>query len=256
MTSYRNKQDNNNLIKNFEELKNSMIGTIEIGINKSNFDNYKRNYQRLQSLLAEIMSVSSLLFEIGIQISNILGDKKMSIDIMDYILNKNLIDRFKNHNAIKLFGRKIKKEESTNRKINLQIIENSNNKDDLAQVDESKINKSDNNMIKNIGEIEENNIILKKINYFHILKSFFCFKDKRSELINYYHNIISNNMSVEKMLERFYILDNINNNLTHEKKEKKLIKKIKSFKEKDKNGYIISKEIKKENNLYDNKNDN
>ena len=88
MTSYRSKQDNNNLIKNFEELKNSMIGTIEIGINKSNFDNYKRTYQRFQSLLAEIMSISSLLFEIEIQISNILGDKKMSIDIMDYILNK------------------------------------------------------------------------------------------------------------------------------------------------------------------------
>ena len=138
----------------------------------------------------------------------------------------------------------------------MQIIENSNNKDDLAKLDESKINKSNNNMIKNIGELEENNIILKKINYFHILKSFFCFKDKRSELINYYHNIVSSNMSFEKILERFYILDNINNNLNHEKKEKKLIKKIKSFKEKDKNGYIISKEIKKENNLYDNKNDN
>ena len=154
---------------------------------------------------------------------------------------------------INLFGRKNKKGESTNRKINLQIIENSNNKHDLAQVDESKINKSDNNMIKNIGEIEENNIILKKINYFHILKSFFCFKDKRSELINYYHNIVSSNMSFEKILERFYILDNINNNLNHEKKEKKLIKKIKSFKEKDKNAHIISKEIKKEYNLYDKK---
>ena len=41
------------------------IGDIEISLNKSNYDNYKRTYQRLQSLLAEIMSVISLLFEIG-----------------------------------------------------------------------------------------------------------------------------------------------------------------------------------------------
>jgi len=53
-----------------------MIGTIEFGINKSNFDNYKRSYQRLQSLLAEIISVINLLFEVGRQISNILGGKK------------------------------------------------------------------------------------------------------------------------------------------------------------------------------------
>ena len=47
ITSYRNKQNKKDLTKNFEEIKDSMIGTIEFGINKSNFDNYRRNYQKL-----------------------------------------------------------------------------------------------------------------------------------------------------------------------------------------------------------------
>lgn len=124
MTSYRNKRDNNKLIHNFEEVNNSnsIIGTIEVAINKSNFDNYKRTYQRLQSLLAEIMSVCSLLFEIGIQISNIIGDKKMSIDIMDYILNKKVIDNIKNHNTIKLYGIKNEIEKNLKKKLILILL--------------------------------------------------------------------------------------------------------------------------------------
>ena len=76
ITSYRSKQGINDFTSNFEEVRDSMIGTIEIGINKSNFDNYKRSYQKLQSLLAEITSVINLLFEIGRQISNFIGGKK------------------------------------------------------------------------------------------------------------------------------------------------------------------------------------
>ena len=48
-------------------------------MNKSNYDNYKRTYKKFQSLLAEIMSVISLLFEIGGQISSIFCEKNMSI---------------------------------------------------------------------------------------------------------------------------------------------------------------------------------
>jgi len=89
INSYRYKQNNLEIAKNFEEFKHSMIGIIGFGINKSNFDNYKRSYQKLQSLLAEIMSVINLLLEIGRQMSNILCNKKMSLKIIEYLINKN-----------------------------------------------------------------------------------------------------------------------------------------------------------------------
>jgi hypothetical protein len=56
----------------------SILGSISIEINQSHFDHYIRSYQKLQSLLAEIMSVISILFEIGKKISIILCNKKMS----------------------------------------------------------------------------------------------------------------------------------------------------------------------------------
>ena len=262
MTSYRNKRDNNKLIQNFEEVNNSnsIIGTIEVAINKSNFDNYKRTYQRLQSLLAEVMSVCSLLFEIGIQISNIIGDKKMSIDIMDYILNKKVIDNIKNHNTIKLYGIKneieknLKKKNNTNiidkEKINSNIIDKESNKDDFIIDEESKTSKSNIKMIK-AKEIEEKDKILKKINYFDFLKSFLCFKDKRTELINYYHYMICQDISVEKILEIFYILDNLYKTFIHDKKERAVKKEKKLFKGKGKINKKILPKIKKEHNLND-----
>ena len=106
MTSYINKQNNKDITNNFEELRDSMIGTIEFGINKSNFDNYKRSYQRLQSLLAEITSVINLLLEVGRQIVNFLGGKKMSLSIIDYLVNKDTLHTRKYANKIILIKKK------------------------------------------------------------------------------------------------------------------------------------------------------
>ncbi len=66
------------------------------------------------------------------------------------------------------------------------------------------------NHYKTNKSIAYNNQI-KKINYFHILKSYLCFKDEKSKNINAFHTIINENMSVEKILERFYNLENIYN---------------------------------------------
>ena len=41
------------------------IGVITFGMNKSNYDYYQRTYKRIQALLAEIMSIISLILEIG-----------------------------------------------------------------------------------------------------------------------------------------------------------------------------------------------
>ena len=88
MVSYRNSYEGYRLNTNFEETNISIIGAIVFVIDQSNFDSYKRTYQRLQSLLAEVMSVVNLLIEIARQISNILCNKNMNKDIIEYLFNK------------------------------------------------------------------------------------------------------------------------------------------------------------------------
>ena len=69
-----------------EELKK---GTIMIEISKINFDFYRRSYARLQSFLAEVMTVINLILGIGETICHILLEKKMSKDIVTYLIKKN-----------------------------------------------------------------------------------------------------------------------------------------------------------------------
>ena len=54
-----------NLKNDFIQYNYSNIGTITLSLNKSNYDYYRRTYKKLQALLAEIMSIVSLLFQIG-----------------------------------------------------------------------------------------------------------------------------------------------------------------------------------------------
>ena len=82
MTSYRSKYFNYNISSDINQ-----IGTISFQVNKSNYDHYKRSYQRLQSLLPEILSLINLVLEITRQISNYIGKKVMSKDIMTSFLD-------------------------------------------------------------------------------------------------------------------------------------------------------------------------
>ena len=267
MTSYRNKQNNKDITNNFEELRDSMIGTIEFGINKSNFDNYKRSFQRLQSLLAEITSVINLLLEVGRQIVNFLGGKKMSLSIIDYLVNKDTLHTRKYANKIILI--KNKNNESP-RKVKSEIFDNSNNLDNTNNLNNSiknnkiKLSGNNNKISKNkIDKENNNNKSLKEIKFPHIIKSFLCFKDEKSQFINSCCNIITKDISIERILERFYNLEKINYYLSNEEKRKLKHIKNKKFLEIDKkideiNGEIeIAKEEKSENkNLIKNLNFN
>ena len=258
ITSYRNKQNKKDLTKNFEEIKDSMIGTIEFGINKSNFDNYKRNYQKLQSLLAEIMSVINLFFEVGRQISNFIGGKKMSLSILEYLVNKDALDINKSSNKIVLI--KDKNNESSTRKKKSEIFDNLNNLDNSTKNNKIKLIRNKNKISK-INTINEKNKILKKINFLDIIKSFLCFKDKKSQFINVCYNIIRQDMSIERILERFYNIEKKNYYLSNEEKRKiKTIKNkkiLKIDKKIDEMNDEIAKEEKSENkNLIPNLNFN
>ena len=215
MSANTNTEEGYNLQKNLKDLKFSNIGKISLLMNQSNFDSYKRKYQRLQSLLAEIMSVASLLFEIAKQISNIFGYKRMTKDIFDILLNKNKEKIFNEQNQehINLFINKEIKEINSER-------EKANNNDDgksnsnipyLSKKDVKNEIKLNSNIINNNSEIKENNVIddsIKSINYFHILKSFLCFKDKKTKIINFCYDFIKKDMCIERILDRFYNLEN------------------------------------------------
>ena len=197
--------------------KDNLIGSIKIEINQSNFDNYKRSYKKFQALLAEIMSVISLLLEIGRQISIILCDKKMSKDIIFNLINNNNESNMKKQlslpNAkISLFNTEHKKLNIINeRRTNRSSIKNSvkfniekSYEDKLYKENKTKSYGLDNEKNNNQNYINKVN---KKINYLLIIKSFFCFNDKKTKLIDLCYNIVREDISIERIFERFYNLE-------------------------------------------------
>lgn len=77
------------------------------------------------------MSVVNLLFEIGKQLSNLLGDRKMSLNIIEYLINKNALYTKKNRKKISVM--KDKSKDSSIRKINSEILDKSNNRQFLEK---------------------------------------------------------------------------------------------------------------------------
>ena len=251
MIFYKSIQDNYDLKYDLETLNSSRIGTITFGINKLYFDNYKRSYQKLQSLLAEVMSVISLLIEIGQILSSILCEKKMSTDIIDNLLNEEKPFETNNNNIKNIFEENKTNELFKEKKLFHESVVNINeNNTDLKDNNIEENNsetKKDYNISKNNIEINRRNKILKKINYFHIIKSFFCFKDKRTKLIDLCHDIITEDMSVERILKRFYNLELLYQKFSNEESNQNDINKIKNFKEINDNIDKINNNLKKEN---------
>ena len=87
--------------------------------------------------------------------------------------------------------------------------------------DNNNININENNKIK---KVIDNNKELKKINYFHILISYLCFKNKKTEIINLCDDIITEDLSVERILRRLYNLERLYPDffLNEEKEETKI----------------------------------
>ena len=192
MTYLKNNQENYNLEKDFIKKNSSKIGTIRFTLNKSNYDFYRRNYKKIPTLLAEIMSLISLMFEIGRQILSFLNEKKMSVDLIRTLFNiekKSRKYKFNNYNdRIKIVPEKMNNSFKLSEKNSIYI----------------KTSESINDEFEN-----KNEIILKKINVFHIIKNFFCCNGLKDKLISLIHEIIKKDMSVETILERFYNLGRI-----------------------------------------------
>ena len=255
MTFSKNIKNNSNLQKNFINSNSSTIGKIIIEINQSHFDNYKRIYSRFQSLLAEIMSVINLLFEVGSKIVTFLCQKKMSKDIMRNLLNENKIHK---KNEISNNTERLNKSFELNKLVSSQTniamketINKNNNTHQIVKSPDNQLNLSINYLKKNKSTSISINDVFKKLNYISIFKSYFCFKDKKAKLINLCHNFIIEDISVEKILKRLYNLENYCKcNINDEK-----YNNFKQVKFKKINKYIsdINNQIEIEFNLKDKK---
>ena len=234
--SFTNLDYFHNLLNNYD-FKNDSIGSINIIIDNF-FDHYKRSYKKIQTLLTEVMSVINLLFGIGQIICKILLTKKMSKDIVRNILKEN--ENINEINEYRLFSEQNKK----SKKIFKDILKNniySERKDinQQSKIEKQKIYKKI--KLKTKDDIIKNNDmnlkLLKKLSYWNIIKSFFCFKDKKTELINICYNLINEDLCIEGLLKKINKLENIYF-LLSEKEKDKFIRNI-----------YIDKKFKEVNNL-------
>ena len=249
----------------FYEGKPTHIGTIMIQISKVNFDSYKRSYSRLQSLLAEVMSVISLLFGIGETVTEILLKRKMSRDIVKYLISKNLMYKINSENeeinnnqkyqniedseielthAKKNSDKIIVKNEKQKNAINTKIYSQRSRKN-IKKIN-SPINADDFKTEQNINQVKIDDInyfeTINKLNYFDVFLSYLCCKNNNSKLIKLCDEFIDEDLCLENILSRIYELENVINILLKIEQINYNVNEHEKFKEISKCIYEIEKE--------------
>ena len=244
----------------FYEGKLTHIGTIMFEISKVNFDSYKRSYSRLQSLLAEVMSVISLLFGIGETVTEILLKRKMSRDIVKYLISKNLMYKINCENEeinnnqkyqniedseielthAKKNSEKISvKNESPRKVVNSKIYtKRSRKKNSPSNVFEFRTEQNINqDKIEDINYFETIN----RLNYCNVLLSYLCCKNNNSKLIKLSDDLVDEDLCLENILSRIYELENVINILLKIEQINYKVNEHEKFKEISKCIYEIEK---------------
>ena len=175
----------------------TFIATIKYEETEKNSSHYKRSYVKIQTLLAEIMTIVNILIAVGKKISIALLQKKMNKDIVRTLLNRSFCQK----NGENLIFEKNKKEKrifnntneipknSDKKEINKNLTEKSNIKDFTKRLLNIRLSSKDifyekalEKKYKNKGENKLANI-WKKINFFEIIKSYFNQESKTQKLI-------------------------------------------------------------------------
>ena len=201
----------------------TIIGTIILEFNKSNYDYYRRAYTKFQTFLAEISSTVSLLFQIGTIIMEFLNEKKMSVDIIKKLFK---IDNQNNQN------KNFNNYESPRIKI---VPEKMNNSFKLTEKNDINTTESE-NKYEESESIKEK--VLKSINVFYIIKSFFC-NGNKDKLISLCDDLIIKEMCVDTIIEKFYRLSRIYNSFPETEKYNLGLNKEPKFREINKVIYSI-----------------
>ena len=185
------------------------IFTIDFRMNFSYYDFYRRSFVKFQSFLADVMSLINLLISICKVVSEFLLNKKMNKDIIRNIITINDDEKHifsKGNKLNKIFGidektNKEKEEKETKIITKSKILE--------SQISKTNFKKQ-NNLTKDEFEIIDEKIIyvMKKLNLWNIIRSFFCKKDKKLKLINLCDDLVNKDLCIEKIFKRLYILEN------------------------------------------------
>ena len=162
----------------------------------------------------------------------------MSKDIIETLINrdKQHLLRVKSYRINKLCKTsEINNTSSIERKnTQFESVDMINNKlENSERIDKAKLTATKNDITyknEKINQIRINNKHIEKVNYFHILKSYFCFKDKKTEMINLCNDIITEDMWIERILERFYNLEKLSHHYSGTKTEKIKINKNRGVK--------------------------
>ena len=199
---------------------------IKFNMNSANYDLYRRTFIKFQSFLADVMSLINLLISISKVITEFLLYKKMNKDIIKNIITNNNIKENKIGKAI--FPNKLKLKKIFD--IDDSKIEKFEKKINQSQINEEKATSKVSLDIQNKDfvlefEKEDNNIIkvMKNLDFINIIKSFFCFKDKKLKLINLCNDIVNKDICIERILKRLYILEKEYNLLIEKDKNKSFI---------------------------------
>ena len=187
---------------NYNYENSGVLAIINFGINKSNYEYYKRTYRKFQSFLADIMSLINLIITILRLLSYFLLNKKMNKDIFRKIM---ILDGFKEYKGKFSHCNKsglIKKLKDIDKdKTISEFDEKQNSKEILKESNKFKLKDK---------IIKERNIkILKNLKFFDIIKSFFCFKDANTKLIDLCSKIINEDICIDRILIRLYNLEKI-----------------------------------------------
>jgi len=198
----------NNMFTNyFYEGKPTHIGTIMFEISKVNFDSYKRSYSRLQSLLAEVMSVINLLFGIGKTVTEILLKRKMSKDIVKYFISKNLMYKISSENEKINHNQNYQNKEDSE----IELTHPKKNSENMTIKNETK-NFSEYRTETNINQdkIEDINYFdtINRLNYYNIFLSYLCCENSNTKLIKLCDDLVDEDLCLENILSRIYELEN------------------------------------------------
>ena len=223
---------------NYNKYFKDLVSIIRFGQTEKYYSHYKKNYQKVQSLLAEIMSIINILIGIARLSANILLQKKMSKDIIRSMIKESDNIKYKknsliekNYKANKLFKNKkgkIINSERTN--INKELSEKSNvldksNKiEDIKMIIEKKKSKENKDKMVKVK-------VLKNINFFDVMKSYICYKTRKIKLINICHNIVMKDLCIDRMLYRLYELEKLFFLLSKEDQFRLSLKKDKKIEE-------------------------
>ena len=184
---------------NFEN--SGILAIIDFGVNKSNYDYYKRTYKKFQSFLADITSLINIIIIILKLLTYFLLNKKMNKDIMRKIM---IMDGFKEYKGKISFCKKsrlVKEIKDIDKDKTIPEFEGKQNSKEIIKLNNIKLRDK---------KLKERNIkVLKNLNYFDILKSFFCFKNVKIKLIDLCNKIINEDICIDRILIRQYNLEKI-----------------------------------------------